>query len=152
MVALALVCGMASAMVFTVVVLLSWRITPEVWLADVTDGEQRTALNATNVTWFVLVAVSFVGGGFVAAWLAAARHDATFVQATLVAFIAMLTVNLVDLLVVDIVVYLWIRPSWMTIPGLEMPTGYGIHVRGALNGVLLAVPISLVAAAVSLAA
>lgn len=147
---LAVVWGLVSGTAFTVVVLLSWRITPEVWIGDVTDGEQSPETNVVNVVWFVLVTLTFVGGGFVAAWFAAARFDASLLEAALVAYGAMAIVNLVDLVVVDIVIYLWMRPAWMVLPGLEMPTDYGMHVRGAVKGFAMAVPIALVAGAVSL--
>ncbi|MEM1334325.1 MAG: hypothetical protein AAGG08_12795 [Actinomycetota bacterium] len=152
MIGLALFWGFAASLVFTVVVLLSWRLSPQVWIADVTDGAQRPDITATTIAWTSLVTISYLGGGFVAAWLAAGRSDASFVQAALVAFTAMAIVNLVDLFVVDIAVYLWLRPSWMAIDGIEMPTDHATHVRGAINGFVIAVPASLVAAAVSLAA
>lgn len=149
MVELALLWGAIGAAAFTAVVLLSWRVTPDVWVGDVTNGEQRPDVNVVNVTWFVLVVASFVGGAFAAAWRAGVAHDASFTQAALVAFGVMAIVNLVDLVVVDIMVFLWMRPSWMTLPGIEMPTDYGMHVRGAINGVVIAAPIALLAGAVS---
>ena len=152
MVGLALLWGAIGGLAFTAVVLLSWRLTPQVWLGDVTGGEQRPEVNVVNATWFVLVVASFVGGGFAAAWFAASRHDASFVDAAVVAFAVMAIVNLGDLVVVDIAVYLWCRPSFMTLPGVEMPTDYGMHVRGAASGFMMAAPISLLAAALSLAA
>ncbi len=152
MTALALFWGLVGSAAFTVVVLVSWWRNPEVWLADVTDGEQKPPTNATTVTWTVLVALTFLGGSFVAAWLAGSVADAGFVERFLVAHAVMAIVNLVDLVVVDIAVYLWWRPSWMTIPGVAMPTDDGMHVRGAVNGFAMAIPIALLAAVVSLAA
>ncbi|MEL6893805.1 MAG: hypothetical protein AAFP84_19590 [Actinomycetota bacterium] len=152
MVNLTVLWGAIGSVAFTAVVLLSWRLTPQVWIGDVTNGEQRPDVNIANITWFLLVTVSFVGGGFVAAWLASSRHDASFVQAALVAFAVMAIVNLVDLVIVDIAVFLWLRPSFMTLPGIEMPTDYGMHVRGAVNGLVMAIPISALAALVALTA
>ncbi|MEM9562730.1 MAG: hypothetical protein AAGA93_08950 [Actinomycetota bacterium] len=152
MTSLALVWGLIGSVAFTSVVLASWWRNPEVWLADVTNGEQRPEANAAAVIWTALVALAFLGGGFVAAWLAASGDGADFVERFLVAYAVMAIVNLVDLVVVDIAVYLWLRPSWMTIPGVEMPTDYGMHVRGAVNGFAMAIPIALVAAVVGFAA
>ncbi|MEL6985034.1 MAG: hypothetical protein AAFO29_21565, partial [Actinomycetota bacterium] len=58
----------------------------------------------------------------------------------------------VDLVVVDILVYLWRRPPWMSIPGVETAeavNGYWFHVRDAGNGLVLAVPIALAAGALA---
>ena len=152
MIALVAWWGLISGAVFTVVVLASWWFTPDMWLGDVTEGEQSALVTPASAAWFVGIVISFAGGGFVAAWIAAADHDAGFVAAALVAYAVMGIVNLVDLVVVDIAVFLWMRPSWMTLPNIEMPTDLGMHIRASLNGLLLAVPLAAVAGIVALAA
>lgn len=149
MVQLTLIGGLLLSAVATVLVLASWWRNPETWIADVTDNEHKTPVTPATVTWTVLLFAAAIGIPAVTTWLAAVDHDATFWERVAIAYLVFQFFNLFDLLVIDIVIFVWIRPSWMTIEGYEMPTDYGLHVRAFANGLAIGVPIALVAAAVA---
>ncbi|MEM9134239.1 MAG: hypothetical protein AAF962_24095 [Actinomycetota bacterium] len=152
MIGLTIIGGLITSAVFTVIILASWRLSPTAWLADVTKGEVPTPRTPANVAWFVLIVLSLVGGAMVTAWLAATEYDAGFFARFAAAWVVVAILNLVDLVVIDIAIYLWMRPSWMSIEGYEMPTDYRMHVAGALTGLAIGIPVGLVAATVSLLA
>ncbi|MEM8705364.1 MAG: hypothetical protein AAGE98_02825 [Actinomycetota bacterium] len=152
MIPLTLVVGLLVSVAGTAVVLASWYFHPETWIADATEGEQKTPVTPATVSWTVLTFVVLIGGPVVAAWFAATDHAANFGERALVAYGVFVLFNLWDLIVIDIAIYVWLRPSWMTIEGVEIHEGYGMHVKGFLNGLAIGVPVALMAAAVSMLA
>ncbi|MEM9465029.1 MAG: hypothetical protein AAGA90_06635 [Actinomycetota bacterium] len=149
MVALTVTAGVILSVALTVVVLGSWWFTPETWIADATDNEHKTPVTPATVGWTVLLMLVAVGVPVAAAWIGATDHDAGFWERALMAYLIFQIFNLVDLVVIDIVIFVWIRPSWMTIEGYEMPDDYDLHVRGFVNGLAIGMPIAAVAAGVS---
>ncbi|MEM9516588.1 MAG: hypothetical protein AAGA42_17200 [Actinomycetota bacterium] len=149
MITLTLIGGLLTAAAFSVVVIASWRVHPEVWVGDITKGEEKTEPTPANISWFLAVMVTMVVGTAATAWVAVVDFDAGFFQRFVVAWCVMAIVSLVDLVVIDIVIFMWWRPASLTLEGYDIPLEYRMHVVGALKGLFYGVPIALVAAAVS---
>lgn len=93
--------------------------------------------------------------GVVVAALLALRRLAgalTFADAAVSTFIILMTFNLVDLLLIDWLLVETIRPGFIAIPGVDVPTmygGYAHHFRGFLIGTGLSLAAAIVLAAVA---
>lgn len=93
--------------------------------------------------------------GVVVAALLALRRLAgalTFADAAVSTFIILMTFNLVDLLLLDWLLVETIRPGFIAIPGVDVPTmygGYAHHFRGFLIGTGLSLAAAIVLAAVA---
>ena len=100
-----------------------------------------------TVFWAILLGVLVFAPPLGAAiTLELQRPDAGFPEATLTAFAVLIAFNLWDWLVVDWLLFCTIRPPFMAIPGTEGMAGYrdyGLHFRGFLIGLGLAVVASL---------
>lgn len=137
---------------------LAWR--PMIWIGDAPADVQaavgpmsaadRRARRLAGVVMLVIV-----GGVFAAALarLAALSGGAlTFADAAVSTFLIYMTFNVVDLLLIDWLLLLAIRPRFMFFPGTENLAGnqdYAYHFRAFLKGTLLGVALSLLIAAVA---
>jgi len=77
----------------------------------------------------------------------------TFIDVALVAMIVYMMFNAVDLLILDWLIFVWIRPRWIVLPGTEGCEGYadyGYHLRAAGKGVVFSLIGALVTAALTL--
>lgn len=77
-----------------------------------------------------------------------------FVTAFVAAGIALLTFNLFDLIVLDLVLFVWWRPTFIVLPGTEGMSEYGdvgFHARGFLRGLIFVTVLALIAAGVTVA-
>lgn len=138
-----------GSFVFTAVILLSWRFTPQVWLAEVTEGKQKPPLKlAIPVTLLILAVI--LGGMIAPAWYLAAVHKASFFQRFLAAWVVMLIINIVDLVIIDWLIYIKIYPTWMRIDGVEKLEGMRSHIEGFFSGLLLGVGFAMVAAIITI--
>jgi len=78
--------------------------------------------------------------------------ESTFLAVFLGVFTVLLVFNVVDLLVLDWLIFVTIRPGIVVLPGTEDAEGYrdyGFHFRAFLKGVVGSFTASLVIAAVA---
>lgn len=105
----------------------------------------------------------WVGGLWLGAWLAilvtaiVTLHGLgagrpTFWEVALLVLIMNTMFNLVDLLILDWLILMWMRPAWAILPGTEGCAGYKdalFHLRAAAKGVMFSVVVALVVAMVT---
>lgn len=144
-----LVVGAVASLVFVAVIGASYLVAPQVWLADLTRGERQPPNMVEAAMWAGAVALVLFCASVVAAWWAVSTLAAGWWAAFLAAYIVQLVINLVDLLFIDIVLYVHVRPQAMQIEGVEPLEGYWPHVRDALNGLVIGAVMALLAAAIA---
>ena len=151
--------GAVLSIIASLLILVSLRINPRMWLQDYpqdiqnkvppkTEREKRQSLIVGMPFLVVLVVVPFIstmtlnrqGGG-----------DVSFLQLSLNAFGVAFIFNLVDLLVLDWLVFCTVTPKFLVIPGTEGVEGYKdyyFHFRAFLTGSVLSVVAGLVIAGI----
>jgi hypothetical protein len=76
----------------------------------------------------------------------------TFWDVALSVFIVATTFNVIDLLILDCLIFVTWQPKWIVLPGTEGMAGYkdyGFHLKGSLKGQVGIIVVSLVFAAVT---
>jgi hypothetical protein len=149
-----LVYGVALSLVLSVLLIAVIRISPRLMLPDYpkdvqaavppqTVTEQRQARIMTVILIVLLVGFSLAaaltaraaGSGFVGTFLSAAGVPFVF--------------NVVDLLILDWLIFCTFKPAFSVLPGTEGMAGYNnyaMHVRGFVMGTLLSVVVGGVVA------
>lgn len=157
----AVMSGLVLCLVLTLIMALSSRVAVDMWLdnypADVRKkygpmGQRGRRLRPYVAAGFILamLAVPLVGL-FV---FAPASADLTFGRALVFGFLALLTFNVYDLLVLDFLVFSTWQPRWIVLPGTEGMAGYrdyGFHVSGFFRGLAFSLVGGLVIAACAMA-
>lgn len=139
---------------------LYWR--PMIWIGDAPPEAQAVAPPMSQgdrrVKRIVGIAAFVLLFGVLGAALVALRRlgggQLAFGDAALSTFLIFMTFNLVDLLLIDWLLIVTLRPSFVMLPGTEQPMSYGdygYHFRGFLKGTAGGVALSLVVAAVAVA-
>ncbi|MEM1094646.1 MAG: hypothetical protein AAGJ10_08590 [Bacteroidota bacterium] len=148
-----LIGGMLTCVPFSIMAWLSYIYAIEIWIADVTRGEQEIPAESKGkaVAWALAFTLCLLGGSIATAWWVAAQGYG-FWAATLAAYWVQVVINLFDLVVIDILVYQWMKPKLMDIPGVPRLEGTWPHVIGAAKGLIVGVFLALIAGAVSLLA
>ncbi|MEM7335009.1 MAG: hypothetical protein AAF490_23230 [Chloroflexota bacterium] len=147
-----LIGGLITSFVFTVIVLLSWRFTPEVWLNDLTEGEVESPRTPPSYIVFIAILATLFIGSTATVWRLAATGTATFLQRFIVAWLVLVMLNLVDLVVIDWFIYMKLEPKFMQIEGIAPLNTLAPHIRGFGIGILTGIPIALIAAAITMLA
>jgi hypothetical protein len=146
--------GFAAGIGLAAVLLGAARVEPEVMLrgypADIRDAHGEAGPRARRVGAVAgVVAATLVIGSAVAALatLGSTSFDTTF--PALAAFL--LAVQIVDLVVLDWLIFLTLQPSFVVLPGTEGMAGYrdlGHHVRGFARASVVSLVIAAIVAAV----
>lgn len=148
--------GMILIGLVLVVMILAQRINPRLFIQDYPEDIQaavppKTPAEERQTLWLgipmllIMILVPFLST--LSLKQAGAAFGALFANAFGVVFFF----NLFDLLVLDWLVFCWITPQYIVIPGTEGMAGYkdyGFHFRGFLKGMLLSVILGLVIAGV----
>ncbi|MEM7091708.1 MAG: hypothetical protein AAF567_01800 [Actinomycetota bacterium] len=145
-----LVWSLALSVLFSALIVLSWRRNPEIWTADATEGRQQPDRTTALYAWTAAITIVVIAGPLAVLLLAGADDTDGFWRLAALAYLVVIVVNLVDLFLIDIALYLWRRPAWMTIEGVEIVEGVAPHLRAFANGLAMGVPIALATAGVAL--
>lgn len=144
-----LVGGRMTALVFCLLIAASYLKAPEVWIADMTRGEREVPDKAQAALWGLSVmAVLFCGSLATALW--SSGTGGSFWRATAAAYLVHVVINFVDLALIDIIVYQWIQPDAIKIPGIEPLQGTWPHVQDALKGLVIGAAKALAAGGATL--
>lgn len=147
-----------SGVLFTLVLLLV-KINPEIMLNDyppdiqakygpMSEKSKRQRIPfaiVLIVVWFGIVTLSFRGVG------TDLQGDIPFFTAFIHLFVMFSVFNLLDWLVLDWLIVVTLRPSFMILPGTEGMAGYadyGFHFRGFLIGMVITLVASILVAGV----
>lgn len=145
-----LVGGLISSIIFSAIVLLSWRYTPEVWLHDLTDGAVESPRTPPAYIVFISIIATLLIGSTASAWSFAAGGPTTFFQRFLIGWFVIAIINLVDLVIIDWLIYIKIYPRFMQVEGVPPLNQLWPHVRGLFIGLATGVPIALIGALVTM--
>lgn len=159
----ALVYGLIMSAVLLVIVLASLLFNPFIGLKDyppqvLKKGRKRQHPDTKQHRYwfgipFILAAVTSVG-------IAISRipqvtgHPLTFLDSFLTALIMLMVFNLADLLLVDLLLGMALRPAFMILPGTEGSPAYqdmGFYLKGFLTTSLTIVLLSVMFAAFAMA-
>ena len=148
-----LVGGGITSLVFGVLVAMSYVFAREIWTADISQGAQPVpeASKGKAVAWTLTIILCMLVGSTATAWWVATKGHG-FWEATLAAYWVQIVINVLDLIVIDIIVYQWIKPKVMEIPGVPPLEGTWPHVIDAAKGLIFGLVFALVASAISLLA
>ncbi|MEM9133522.1 MAG: hypothetical protein AAF962_16840 [Actinomycetota bacterium] len=134
---LLIIAGLTS-LAFSIVVVTSWRVRPTSWAQDLgvdTDDQVGPLVTGSLIT--LILFGGALGGAAVGESL-----FTSFVGAwAVVAF-----VGLVDLLVVDSLIHLVLRPSWMWIGGVD-DVDFQFHLQSFWVSLVVALPVAGLAVA-----
>ena len=147
-----------SGVLFTLILALV-RINPEIMLKDyppdiqakygpMNDQTKRQRLPVAK--FFVAVLLGIVAMSFLGV-RTNAGGDIPFLAAFIHLFVMFTVFNLLDWLVLDWLIVVTIRPSFIILPGTEGLAGYedyGFHFRGFLIGIMITFVTSLLIAGV----
>ena len=139
-----------ASTVLTIFVCLTFIFTPNLWLSEISEGKIKTKLNFINITTTVLIIAIILGSSFLMAWWIKYNYTSDFWVLFLGAYIIQVAINLVDLLIIDILIYMWIYPPFMQLEGVEPLHSYWYHTKGALKGIsVIGIPFALLSAGVA---
>ena len=149
----ALLHGLALSVVLGAVIVASLRWNAEAWLGDyppdIRDafGPMSERARRQRIVVAVVFGLVFLGAvGFGLAWLHRAHGSPGFVEVFLYVFILVTTFNVFDLLVLDWLLFVTIRPDFIVLPGTGGMAGYedyGFHFRAFLVGLAGTVALAL---------
>ncbi len=137
--------GLATSLAVSLLIFPTYIFCPQIWLAELTDGEeQHSPILAMSVALLTVV-IMLAGAIASAAWYDAA-NEISFLQRFYVAWGVISLFSLYDLIIIDILLYMWIRPPFMRFEGY--PTlGYWHHTKASLIGIFpVGVPLALISA------
>jgi fructose-specific phosphotransferase system IIC component len=97
----------------------------------------------------IAVAASMLLGAIAAAWWLAGVNETTFLDRFIAGYLVIGIIMAVDLLVVDILIYMWIYPPFMRFEDIEPLFSYWEHTKGSLMGMVIGLPMALIAAVIS---
>lgn len=142
--------GAISSLAFSVVVFVSWKFFPKVWLADITEGKEKPEPMSLAIATVVITLLIFILGATAAAWFYAKEAETSFLERATAAWLVLVMINLFDLFFVDLFVYWWLYPRFMQIEGYPKFERIWPHFDGFIKGVtLFGLPISALAAWIS---
>ena len=156
----ALLYGAIISLIFTAVILVTFRWNPEIWVHDappkirerygpVNDKAKRDGQIAGIPTFLLLGAVLIYA---IVNLYQRAGGAPGFWAVFLTVFVAMQTFNVFDLLVIDWLFVATIKPKALMIPGTETWEGYndyGFYVHGFLVGCVGITVVSVVLAGIT---
>jgi hypothetical protein len=152
--------GGILSLILSGIVLVTLIFFPRIWVSRAPADIQR-ALGGLSIpemrlarVFQVISLVSVVGtlGYAVAQLFAMSNGAASFLEIAASLFLIMQVWNVVDLLLIDWLLIVKLRPAWMMFPGIEQLPGfgdYGFHFRGFLKGIVLSLVIGIVIAALA---
>ena len=152
--------GLVLSILVTALIAAGYWVNPEVWLSQYPpDIRNKVGLVSDKTREqsrvFTLLFVVFLLGTLVVSLLRLwqlRNGQMTFQSSFISTFTLLIVFNLFDILVLDWLVLVTIRPSRIILPGTEGMKGYGdymFHLRGFLAGLILALFIGLVLAGIS---
>lgn len=142
--------GLVTSLIFNLVVFASYKISPESWLSDLTQGKIQSPKNWKTYSCVVAIVATIIGGAAITAWWTASVYGASLYEQFTAAWLVNLILNVYDVLVIDILIYQVIYPSWMRFEGIEPLHNPWVHIKEGLFGLVLAVPLAAIATCLTL--
>ena len=150
--------GAILSLFLTALVIISLIRWPMIWVGDLPEDVKAVVPPMSARDKRIRLAVAGVMFAGIAAALIASLvglwqlsgGSPSFTEVAISVFVIAMTFNLVDLLLIDWLLVVKIRPSFVMVPGTEHMAGYddyGFHFRGFLKGTVGIFLFSLIVAA-----
>jgi len=143
--------GLIASVIFTIVCIGSYVFNKELWLPEISGGKVKAEWTLSAILWTAALIITVFGGSIGTAWWVAA-DGGTFWESALAAYWVQVVINLWDIIVIDVILYQWIQPSWMQFDYYPPIEGTWYHIKAGLNGLVLGVPFALLSALIGLMA
>ncbi len=144
-------------MIGSCIILLSLYVNPRLWLQDYPKEIQQRVEPKTeeekrqSVFWGVPFLISLFAIPFLSAWTIRHQDPGSFLALFLSAFGVGLFFNIVDLIIIDYLIFCLWTPTFLIIPGTEGMDAYkdyGHHFKGFIVGTIVSILASLFIATV----
>ena len=145
-----LIVSLIASTIFTIVICLTHIFTPDIWLNELTDNKIKAEPTFINIGVTALIVAIVVGSSVgMAIWMKYV-YNLDFWLLFVSAYVVQIFISVIDLVVIDIIIYMWIKPSWMQYEGIEPLYSYWHHTKASLTGLVIGVPFALVSATIAL--
>ncbi|KEK22877.1 hypothetical protein [Bacillus gaemokensis] len=154
-----LLVGIIMSCVLSIMILGSLYYNPRLWLHAYPKDIQKVVLPKTlsekrKILYFGIVYnVILFGTPFISIFLLNQHEKLLFIDAFFHSFGILMIFNLVDLFIIDWLIFCWITPRFVVIPSTEGMDGYKnymMHVKGAIIGTPFLIIASLFIAAIAI--
>ncbi|KFM99586.1 nitroreductase [Bacillus clarus] len=151
--------GVIMSIVLSIMILGSLYYNPRLWLNDYPKDIQKVVfpktINEKKQTMYfgVLYNIILFGTPFVSTFLLHQHEKLLFIEAYLHTFGILMIFNLVDLFIIDWLIFCWITPRFVVIPSTEGMKGYKdymFHLRGTIVGTPFLAIVSLFLAGIAI--
>ncbi len=136
--------GLILSFIFSFVVLASLYYNPRLWLNDYPKDIQKASLPKTKKekTQFLLIGLPLIVILFIIPYLSSLHYsdNISFLSLFLHFFLIFSVISLVDLLFIDWLIFCYISPKFIEIPGtssLNSHKSYLFHLIGFLKGIII---------------
>ncbi|MEM8985830.1 MAG: hypothetical protein AAGC95_03825 [Pseudomonadota bacterium] len=142
--------GLVTSVLVSLVIFPTYIFCPKIWLAEISRGKEKHN-SALAIAVTLLVVVILLAGATASAVSYATGNEITFLQRFLIAWGVIALFSLYDLIVIDILFYMWVHPPFMRFEGYPR-LGYWHHTKASLKGAFLPVgmPLAVISALISL--
>ena len=155
--AYAIAYGGVLSLVMSVMIVVSLRLSPESWLGDyprdIQEKHGPMSRRSQRLKWVfgvpILLPPLLFGAALLARLQGVAGSAIPFWQAALAVFVMWMIFNLVDLVIIDWLLFVYIQPDFIVLPGTEGLAGYKdyyFHFRAFLVGCALCTVFALLIA------
>ncbi|MBM6648754.1 nitroreductase [Bacillus sp. RIT 809] len=153
-----MIVGISMSFILSIMTLGSLYYNPRLWLNDYPKDIQKVVLpksiNEKKQTYYfgIIYNIILFGTPLVSTYILHQHEKLLYIEAYLHTFGIVMTFNLVDLFIIDWLIFCWITPRFVVIPSTEEMKGYKdyiFHLRGAIVGTPFLAIISLFVAGIA---
>ncbi|EJQ95940.1 MULTISPECIES: hypothetical protein [Bacillus] len=153
-----MIVGISMSFILTIMILGSLYYNPRLWLNDYPKDIQKVVLpksiNEKKQTYYfeIIYNIILFGTPLVSTYILHQHEKLLYIEAYLHTFGIVMIFNLVDLFIIDWLIFCWITPRFVVIPSTEGMKGYKdyiFHLRGAIVGTPFLAIISLFVAGIA---
>ncbi|MGH0597530.1 nitroreductase [Bacillus mycoides] len=150
--------GISMSFILSIMILGSTYYNPRLWLNDYPKDIQKVVLpksiNEKKQTFYfeIIYNIILFGTPLVSTYILHHHGKLLYIEAYLHTFGIVMIFNLVDLLIIDWLIFCWITPRFVVIPSTEGMKGYKdykFHLRGAIAGTPFLAIVSLFLAGIA---
>ncbi|PEY29043.1 nitroreductase [Bacillus cereus] len=154
-----LLVGTIMSIILSIMIWGSLYYNPRLWLNDYPKDIQKSVLPKTitekrqTLYFGIVYNVILFGTPLISTFLLNQYEKLLFIDAFLHSFGILMIFNLVDLLIIDWLIFCWITPRFVVIPSTEGMRGYKnyrMHLRGAMIGTPFLIIVSLFIAGIGI--
>ena len=126
--------GLVMAGVLCAMQLLSWTMTPNIWVAEITDGKEKG--DNKGYAMYLIIFYSIITAFLVYVDGQLLNYSINMLSQTSLFVFNLMMVGiyvLIDLIIIDLILYVRIKPGFMQLPGIAPVTDYFHHLKYAVR-------------------